>query len=573
MRVVCCLSLLLAFCSTLKGDTHAAATCSQADVAAAIADAADGDTVTIPAGRCEWSAQVTVGDGKGLVIQGAGSDVCTIVRSTGVAMEVGTGGSRVTGICFESPSAMTAVLIRGTGWRIDHCKFLNLSTTAKSLIEAKGNSSSTNYILNGLIDNNQFTNFRLLIVATAQLLDAGNSQHAAWAQDLDLGGDDAVYIEDNTITVGNSIDGNMVDANYGGAYVLRYNTVNGAIAEAHSVQSSSNRATRKWEIYGNSYNNTDDAIWLPIFMRAGTGAIFNNYVFGSWTSDAIAFDNIRSFTDVGGTAGLCDGDSTWDGNTDATGYPCRDQIGRGPDATQWEDNPAGEYTQPLIPAYLWNNRNDAGAVVAVVVINDSGDHVKANRDYYDYNTSFDGTAGCGCGTLAALPETCTAGTAYWATDQSCANTTNMVGVSPSSPIAGTLYKCTATDTWTEYYTPYTYPHPLRGEGEADTTAPEAAITSPTSDATYETTSSPLSLGGTASDVVGVTSVTWSNDKGGSGTASGTTEWSITGISLQSGDNVITITARDAANNEGTDSITVTYTPPEAVGDKSSLHIR
>jgi hypothetical protein len=26
--------------------------------------------------------------------------------------------------------------------------------------------------------------------------------------------------------------------------------------------------------------------------------------------------------------------------------------------------------------------------------------------------------------------------------------------------SGLLYKCTATDTWTLYYTPYTYPHPL-----------------------------------------------------------------------------------------------------------------
>ena len=60
--------------------------------------------------------------------------------------------------------------------------------------------------------------------------------------------------------------------------------------------------------------------------------------------------------------------------------------------------------------------------------------------------------------------------------------------------------------------------------------------------------------------MGVTQVTWSNDRGGSGTASGTTSWSVSGIVLQSGDNVITVTARDAANNSGTDILTVTYTP-------------
>ncbi len=60
--------------------------------------------------------------------------------------------------------------------------------------------------------------------------------------------------------------------------------------------------------------------------------------------------------------------------------------------------------------------------------------------------------------------------------------------------------------------------------------------------------------------MGVTQVTWSNDRGGSGVASGTTSWSVTGIALQSGSNVLTVTARDAANNVGTDTLTVNYTP-------------
>lgn len=94
----------------------------------------------------------------------------------------------------------------------------------------------------------------------------------------------------------------------------------------------------------------------------------------------------------------------------------------------------------------------------------------------------------------------------------------------------------------------------------DTTAPTVAITVPTTAATYGTTSSPLTIGGTASDDVGVTQVTWSNDRGGSGTASGTTSWSVSGLVLQSGTNVLTVTAKDAANNAGTATLTVTYTP-------------
>lgn len=72
----------------------------------------------------------------------------------------------------------------------------------------------------------------------------------------------------------------------------------------------------------------------------------------------------------------------------------------------------------------------------------------------------------------------------------------------------------------------------------------------------------INLGGVASDDVGVTSVTWSNAATGvSGTASGSTSWSITGISLIRGSNTITVTAHDAAGNTGSAVIAVTYTPP------------
>src|SRR5262245_9498341 len=77
----------------------------------------------------------------------------------------------------------------------------------------------------------------------------------------------------------------------------------------------------------------------------------------------------------------------------------------------------------------------------------------------------------------------------------------------------------------------------------DTTAPTITITSPTSSATLATSSATLNLGGTAADAVGVTQVSWTNDRGGSGVASGTTNWTVTGITLQSGANVITVTAR------------------------------
>jgi len=94
---------------------------------------------------------------------------------------------------------------------------------------------------------------------------------------------------------------------------------------------------------------------------------------------------------------------------------------------------------------------------------------------------------------------------------------------------------------------------------ADTTVPTATITSPTSSSTYSTSTTPMTLGGTASDNLAVTQVTWTNSRGGSGTATGTTSWTASGIVLQSGSNVLTVTARDAAGNTGTATLTVTLT--------------
>src|SRR5213594_3182950 len=99
----------------------------------------------------------------------------------------------------------------------------------------------------------------------------------------------------------------------------------------------------------------------------------------------------------------------------------------------------------------------------------------------------------------------------------------------------------------------------------DATPPTVAITSPTSNPTFSTSTTPLTLGGTASDNVGVTQVTWTNNRGGgSGTATGTTSWTASGIVLQPGANGLTVTARDAAGNTATDTLTVTLsdtTPP------------
>jgi hypothetical protein len=92
----------------------------------------------------------------------------------------------------------------------------------------------------------------------------------------------------------------------------------------------------------------------------------------------------------------------------------------------------------------------------------------------------------------------------------------------------------------------------------DATAPAIAITAPTSSSTYVSTAATISVGGTATDNVAVTQVTWTNDRGGSGTASGQSSWSVPSIILQVGSNLLTFVARDAAGNVASKILTVSY---------------
>ncbi|MCG6906911.1 MAG: Ig-like domain-containing protein, partial [Desulfobacteraceae bacterium] len=104
----------------------------------------------------------------------------------------------------------------------------------------------------------------------------------------------------------------------------------------------------------------------------------------------------------------------------------------------------------------------------------------------------------------------------------------------------------------------------------DGTIPTIALSSPTSGGSYATGNSSLTVSGTAGDNVGVTQVTWKNDRGGSGTASGTSSWSVNGIPLSVGTNTLTFTAKDAAGNNGSKTLVVTYSAPDTTAPTVSL---
>ena len=104
----------------------------------------------------------------------------------------------------------------------------------------------------------------------------------------------------------------------------------------------------------------------------------------------------------------------------------------------------------------------AGSWSGAEYSNTSDGRIVSGRDYYEQasgiqtspTSPFNGTSGVGWETLANRPTTCTAGVAYFATDQGNWNQSesNPYGVQQSGA-DGILYKATATNTWTAYYTP------------------------------------------------------------------------------------------------------------------------
>jgi len=103
---------------------------------------------------------------------------------------------------------------------------------------------------------------------------------------------------------------------------------------------------------------------------------------------------------------------------------------------------------------------------------------------------------------------------------------------------------------------------------SDTTPPTIAITNP-APPSATATSSPLTISGTASDNIGVASISWNNAEAlQSGTVPGANSWSIN-LPLVSGTNTITITAHDAGGNSASATIVVTMgsssTPAASTG--------
>lgn len=372
---------------------------------------------------------------------------------------------RVSGFAFTGTAGTGTIWFLGkkdlTAIRIDHNTFTDTGTGCSSAVILGATDEGWVGNVYGVVDHNRFTATNRNTMGVKNL--AG--QAAAWKPGLP-GSANNLFVEDNTFVYpSGNYDGGCgcIDAWNGGPTVFRYNSTNNCRVVVHGV---CHGGPPNFEAYRNTIR-TGDGFRHIHHQGSGEMFVFDNDL---TNGNEIALLHYRSCPSDMTGCGLprCDGYQAGDGNRvpDSTyyGYPCRWQPGRNVDGT-------------LRPQFAWNNRNDRGKS-DMENQNAWGcsapapeDHVKPDRDYYNAvsadaqnsNTSpFNGTTGMGFGTMANRPDTCTTtaepldagngGVGYWATD---VGTWNRTG-GPQ----GSLFMCTAKDTWTPYYTPHRYPHPL-----------------------------------------------------------------------------------------------------------------
>lgn len=433
-----------------------ASTCSQADVQAEINLASDGDVVTVPAGTCTYTTTVagnpSININKAITLQGqttctgkAGTLSCTdnttISDGTGsnyreYPIQISAANARVTGLTFTGGDGSTwpfLAISDVNGWRVDHNHFIPTQTTNRG-IQAYGY---------GLVDHNYFVNDgNGVSIYGGHGADATYAGDTSWTQAMDLGTANAVYIEDNEFDYTQTLDG-AYDAYSGARVVFRYNDVKRTNIGGHGMDTGGDRSTLLQEVYNNTFANSGSHIYQWFSSRGGSHLVFNNTI-GSAGGSYDLFTELREYRQDNGYSfgDVCMGTNPIDGNTSGQyGWPCMDQVGRGTNQASYPGYSWGNSFKGSVPTLAnFHISNSANSSMPNTV---SQYQIVNNRDFFNEVASFNGTNGVGVGLLSARPSTCTIGVGYWATN------------------TDTLYTCSSTNTWSTYYTPYTYPHPLQ----------------------------------------------------------------------------------------------------------------
>jgi len=383
-----------------QAKTFNAASCSVSDVQTAINQTSNGDTVQVPGGTVTWDATVTISSSHQITLDGGG---CTITWGSS-----GSGGMSVTaGTAYNT--------------RITNFTFIGAEPDRTCPITITSNTSpltSTFRFDHNTLHSGGHESAGGIIFICQNGNGPGLFDHDAFT--TTNGADEMLHFQG----LGASNNGGWLDVvTPGSANMIfvednTFTCTSATLASAfegyygarvvvrHNTFNNAQTefhggggiGTRWWEIYNNNFINAN------MCFRAGSGVVFSN-------TNAGQMFMLQEY----GT------------------YPAEWQIGQGQELVSGTPTSCATGGPPgCDPAYVWNNGSTQLALNTIGCAAPLANMVQLNRDVYNGST----------GLYSAIPATCSKFQAYWATDQN------------------TLYKCTATNTWTAYYTPYTYPHPL-----------------------------------------------------------------------------------------------------------------
>jgi hypothetical protein len=326
-------ALSLVASSAAQGAVINATSPSLTDVRRAIASAADGDTVMVPAGTASWTSNLTIT--KSITIQGQTTtntdDGTANDRTILVDNLARVGGGRgyfhcttnagqslrITGITFsglngsQSPMSNGAIRLGGSSdhVRIDHCHFAYLHHGPMIAVYGAIFGVSDHNIFDHFVDQN-FSH-------SIWMANYGGHDHGdgAYAEDAGFGGPKFFFIEDNWISFDSwgGGAGGGVDAFFGGKYVFRHNRVWNATTLGHSTASSwvRGRGVRAQEIYNNEWHFNNPG---TIDGTTGGSLIAHDNTFDGVAQRGFELQVYRQFWSYGPPFYGADGTQPWDVN-------------------------------------------------------------------------------------------------------------------------------------------------------------------------------------------------------------------------------------------------------------------
>lgn len=357
-KILCSILFCVLLLIPARAATNVCASGEWAVVNAAVTNAANGDTVLIPACNVTWANSITMRSNANIKLMGSGTNL-TIVNYGGAAVTI-LGTNRISSICWRgTPSDSTDNFIspKGYGWRIDHCHFASATSSSMLGIYVLLNSAEDDYPW-GVMDHCVFDEVRNLITP---FYGSADTLSVTWNRTNNWGGIDAVVFEDCIFAQTN--EGNLIDGNRGCKIVVRQCTFINAQIQQHGADGQY-RGSKSWEIYGNTWQETAASFYKsPIFIRSGTGLIYSNTISGTtWNTKAIQFDHRRGYdlspTSDGYDSSLILG-NTWysaylDGNEAISGGAGTHTAGTQADLEDSGANWVGLYALSPWPVAVWN---------------------------------------------------------------------------------------------------------------------------------------------------------------------------------------------------------------------------